>query len=145
LPVLKHMQERGQPWEIVPSPVEAPALAVLQPLQPECLVPMLGRDGQLLGLAVLGPRLSEESYSSEDKRLLDSVANQAGGALENIGLAEGMAERLEVERRARQEMDIARQVQSKLLLSSARMDYFPRYEGVESEAPMNSLSPWLRR
>jgi sigma-B regulation protein RsbU (phosphoserine phosphatase) len=129
LPVLKHMQERGQPWEIVPSRVEAPALAVLQPLQPECLVPMLGRDGQLLGLAVLGPRRSEESYSNEDKRLLDSVANQAGGALENIGLAEDMAERLEVERRARQEMDIARQVQSKLLPQKAPLLRTIEYAG----------------
>jgi sigma-B regulation protein RsbU (phosphoserine phosphatase) len=115
LPVLVHMRERGQTWEIVPSPVEAPALALLQPLQPECLVPMLGRDGQLLGLAVLGPRLSEEPYSGEDKSLLDSVANQAGSALENIGLAQSMAERMEADRRAAQEMDIARQVQAKLL------------------------------
>jgi len=119
LPVLEHMQERGQTWEIVPTAGEAPALAILQALEPECLVPMLGRDGQLLGLAVLGPRLSEESYSGEDKRLLDSVANQAGVALENIGLAEAMAERLEAERRVRQEMDIARQVQSKLLPQKA--------------------------
>ena len=94
LPVLEHMQERGQTWEIVPTAGEAPALAILQALEPECLVPMLGRDGQLLGLAVLGPRLSDESYSGEDRRLLDSVANQAGVALENIGLAEEMAERL---------------------------------------------------
>ena len=36
-------------------------------------------------------------------------------ALENIALAEKMAERLEAERHAAQEMDIARQVQSKLL------------------------------
>ena len=115
LPVLAHMRERGQTWEIVPTPGAAPALSILQPLQPECLVPMLDRDGQLLGLAVLGPKLSEESYSGEDRRLLDSVANQAGVALESIGLAETMAERLEFDRRARQEMDIARQVQAKLL------------------------------
>jgi sigma-B regulation protein RsbU (phosphoserine phosphatase) len=119
LPVLEHMRERGQTWEIVPTAGEAPSLAILQSLEPECLVPMLGRDGRLLGLAVLGPRLSEESYSGEDRRLLDSVANQAGVALENIALAEGMAERLEAERRARQEMDIARQVQSKLLPQKA--------------------------
>jgi len=115
LPVLEHIRERGQTWEIIPSPGEAPALAILQPLQPECLVPMMGRDGQLLGLAVLGPKLSEESYSGEDKRLLDSVANQAGVALENIALAQSMAERMEADRRAAQEMDIARQVQAKLL------------------------------
>jgi len=119
LPVLQHMKERGQTWEIIPSLGEAPALEKLLPLQPECLVPMLGRGGQLLGLMVLGPKLSEESYSGEDKRLLDSVANQAGAALENIGLAENMAERLELERRVRQEMDIARQVQSKLLPQKA--------------------------
>ncbi len=119
LPVLAHMQERGQTWEIVPSPGEAPALAILQPLQPECLVPMLGRNGQLFGLAVLGPRLSEEPYSGEDRRLLDSVANQAGGALENIGLAQSMAERMEADRRVSQEMDIARQVQAKLLPQKA--------------------------
>jgi sigma-B regulation protein RsbU (phosphoserine phosphatase) len=119
LPVLRHMQERGQTWEIVPSSGEAPALALLQPLQPECLVPMLGRDGKLLALAVLGAKLSEDSYSSEDKRLLDSVANQTGIALENFDLAESMAQRLEAEHRAHQEMDIARQVQSKLLPQKA--------------------------
>ena len=119
LPVLVHMAERGQTWEIIPSVGEAPALSILLPLQPECLVPMLGRDGQLLGLMVLGPKLSEESYSREDMRLLDSVANQAGAALENIGLAQSMAERMDSDRRAAQEMDIARQVQSKLLPQKA--------------------------
>ena len=119
LPVLRHMQERGQAWEIVPTVGDAPALTILEPLQPECLVPVLGRDGRLLALAVLGAKLSEESYSGEDKRLLDSVANQTGIALENLNLAERMAESLEIERRARQEMDIARQVQSKLLPQKA--------------------------
>jgi sigma-B regulation protein RsbU (phosphoserine phosphatase) len=129
LPVLEHMRERGQTWEIVPTAGEAPSLAILQPLEPECLVPMLGRDGQLVGLAVLGPRLSEEPYSGEDRRLLDSVANQAGVALENFGLAENMAERLEAERRARQEMDIARQVQSKLLPQKAPLLKTIEYAG----------------
>lgn len=130
LPVLAHMQERGQPWEIVPTSGDAPALAILEPLQPECLVPIQGRNGQLLGLAVLGPKLSEESYSGEDKRLLDSVANQAGIAPENFGLAEDMAERLEAERGARQEMDIARQVQSKLLPQKAPLLDTIEYAGV---------------
>jgi serine phosphatase RsbU (regulator of sigma subunit) len=123
------MQERGQPWEIVPTAGDAPALAIFLPLQPECLVPIQGRNIELLGLAVLGPKLSEESYSGEDKRLLDSVANQAGIALENFDLAESMAERLEAERRARQEMDIARQVQSKLLPQKAPLLQTIEYAG----------------
>src|SRR2546422_2186020 len=42
--------------------------------------------------------------SGEDKHLLDSVASQAAIALENIRLAEKMAERMEVEHRAAREM-----------------------------------------
>ena len=119
LPILRELQQRAHSWDVLALSGPGPALAILQPLQPECLVPSLGREGELLGLAVLGPRLSEEPYSSEDKRLLDLVANQAGVALENIRLAESMAERLEAERRVAQEMDIARQVQSKLLPQKA--------------------------
>jgi serine phosphatase RsbU (regulator of sigma subunit) len=78
-------------------------------------VPILDHDGRLSGLLVLGQRLSEEPYSSEDKRLLDSVASQAGIALENIRLAENMAERMEADRRVARDMEIAREVQFRLL------------------------------
>ena len=52
----------------------------------------LGRENNLIGMLVLGQRRSEEPYSREDKQLLDSVAAHAGIALENISLAEKMAE-----------------------------------------------------
>ena len=68
---------------------------------------------------MLGTRLSEEPYRASDKRLLASVASQAGIAMRSITLAEKMAETMEAERRATQEMDIARQVQSKLLPQKA--------------------------
>jgi serine phosphatase RsbU (regulator of sigma subunit) len=67
-----------------------------------------------MGLLVLGQRLSEEPYSGEDKRLIESVAAQAGIAFENIRLAEKMAERMEADRRVAQEMEFARQVQARL-------------------------------
>ncbi len=81
----------------------------------ECLVPMTGRGGGLVGLIALGPRRSEEPYAGEDLRLLASVAAQAATALENIRLAGEIARRMEKERRAAHEMDIARQVQARLL------------------------------
>jgi sigma-B regulation protein RsbU (phosphoserine phosphatase) len=90
-------------------------IAAFRGLQPECLVPVLSRAGDLLGLIVLGAKRSEEPYSREDKELLGSVASQAGMVLESIGLAEKMAERIEKDRRAEQELQIARAVQSKLL------------------------------
>ena len=77
-------------------------------------MPILGRENNLMGMLVLGQRRSEEPYSREDKQLLDSVAAHAGIALENISLAEKMAERMEADRRVAQEMEIARKVQARL-------------------------------
>ena len=56
LPFLTELVRHGKAWD-VPPPVldeagDNPALA------PECLVPILGRDGNLIGLMVLGGRLS---------------------------------------------------------------------------------------
>jgi sigma-B regulation protein RsbU (phosphoserine phosphatase) len=106
---------RGKSWDVpLPGEEGMEDLAMLAPIAPECLVPILDHAGLLSGLLVLGQRLSEEPYSSEDKRLLDSVASQAGIAIENFGLAEKMAERMEVDRRVARDMEIAREVQSRL-------------------------------
>lgn len=78
-------------------------------------VPLLGRDGRQAGVILLGERLSEEPYSREDRRLLSSVASQAALALENIRLAEQIADRLEAERRNTVELELAKEVQSRLL------------------------------
>ena len=111
LPLLREIALRGKAWDV---PQSHEAAGDLGPLAPECLVPILGRNSGLIGLLVLGQRLSEEPYSGEDKHLLDSVAAQAGITLENIRLAEKMAERMEADRRVAREMEIAREVQARL-------------------------------
>ena len=116
MPLLATLAERGDPFELPPPKSgDGEPFSMFLGMGAECLVPILGRQTGLAGLLVLGGRLSEEPYSGEDRRLLASAASQAGVALENIGLAEKMAERMEAERRSQQEMEIARQVQSKLL------------------------------
>jgi serine phosphatase RsbU (regulator of sigma subunit) len=110
-------QNSGTPsiWEVsAESPRGATEPFLLAPLQPDCLVPLLGRDSRPVGLLVLGSRLSEEPYSSDDKHLLTSVASQAGLALESIRLGEKIAERIEAERHIAQEMEYAKQVQARL-------------------------------
>ncbi len=114
LPLLASLARRGKSWNVPPESNGAGEAAAIAPLAPECLVPILGRSSRLIGLLVLGERLSEEPYSGEDRHLLDSVASQAGVALENIRLAEKMAERMEAERRGALEMEIAREVQARL-------------------------------
>jgi sigma-B regulation protein RsbU (phosphoserine phosphatase) len=91
----------------------------LAPLRPECLVPIIGRTERLQGVLTLGAKLSEEPYSRADLRLLQFAARQAGVALENISLAEDIAQRLHTERMAAHELEIAREVQSKLLPDSS--------------------------
>ena len=114
-PALRQLARYGRPREISDgSTNEIQPPAALLPLRPDCLVPILGRDNRLAGLMVLGLRLSEEPYSREDKHLLASVASQAGVALESFRLGEKVAERIEAERRAAQEMEFARQVQTRL-------------------------------
>src|ERR1035437_6348414 len=114
---IAELADRSDPLELLPEIMHG---TQLEPLHPECLVPIRGSsEGQLQGVAVLGPRLSEEPYSTSDKRLLASVASQAGIAMRSITLAEKMAATMEAERRSAQEMQIARQVQSRLLPQEA--------------------------
>ena len=108
LPILTELARRGQPSEF-PLPMQD-GNAAISPLSPDCLVPMVRRDKQLMGLLALGPRLSDEPYSGEDKRLLASVAIQAATALENMRLAEEIAERKENEMRVVREMEISRRL-----------------------------------
>lgn len=115
LPFLRELVERGRAID-VPSQddPDAPENFPLAALSPECLVPLLAHDARLVGLLVLGQPLSEEPYSNEDTRLLESVAGQAAVSLENMRMAEQIADRLEGDRRAAQEIQIARDVQSRL-------------------------------
>jgi len=130
LPVLQELSRRGRPWDVPPSTSGffAP-FSMLEPLHPECIVPMPARDGRLVGAVVLGPRLSEEPYSGEDRRLLASVASQSGAAIDSIRLAERMALRLEAERRGAHELDMARQVQARLLPQRAPLMKMLDYAG----------------
>jgi phosphoserine phosphatase RsbU/P len=118
-PAMRALSASGKALEINEEDWSKSDFQELAHLRPECLVPIIGRADHLHGLLILGPKLSEEPYSSSDLRLLQSAARQAGFALENISLAEDIAQRLQAERMAAHELAIAREVQSKLLPSSA--------------------------
>lgn len=59
----------------------------LRQLETEVLVPLKAKD-ELIGMVVLGPKRSEEVYSSDDLELLLTVASQAAVAVENARLYE---------------------------------------------------------
>jgi sigma-B regulation protein RsbU (phosphoserine phosphatase) len=72
--------------------------------------PLLSGD-ELLGLYGLGPKRSGEYYNSEEIRLLETLARQAGVSLENAKLHEKMAIQVRIER----DLEIARRIQLSLL------------------------------
>lgn len=97
----------------------------LRSLGSELLVP-IGTSSGLQGILSLGPKLSEEPYSSTDLRLLESVANQTALALENSRLTETVAREAALRERISRELEIAREVQQRLFPKRA-----PAVPGVE--------------
>jgi sigma-B regulation protein RsbU (phosphoserine phosphatase) len=80
----------------------------------ELRLPLRAQD-RVVGEIVLGPKKSEEPYSPADVRLLESVANQAALAIENNQLTAEMAQAAALREKVRREMEIAREVQARLL------------------------------
>ena len=119
---LASLASRARPAVLPPPGVDDAAdelHRLLAPLQPECLAPMVDRNGRLVGVVALGGRQSEEPYSGEDIRLLTVVSLQSALTVQTICLSEEMAARIEAERRAEHEVEIAKEVQRQLLPAAA--------------------------
>ena len=94
--------------------LDSPALRELKEAKVRLAVPLVSQ-GELIGLLNLGPRLSEADYSTDDFRLLSTLATQAAPALRVAQLAR--QQQLEAQQRERieQELRVARVVQQTLL------------------------------
>jgi sigma-B regulation protein RsbU (phosphoserine phosphatase) len=99
---------------------------MLKELDSQLLLPLAVKE-RLPGFISLGPKQSEEPYTNTDLRLLQSVATQAGLALENSRLTERIAAEVAQRERLNRELEIAREVQERLfpqkLPSISGMDY----------------------
>jgi phosphoserine phosphatase RsbU/P len=87
--------------------------AMLARLETQLLLPLSVKE-KLPGFISLGPKQSEEPYSSTDLRLLQSVATQTGLALENSQLTAAIASEIAQRERLNREVEIAREVQERL-------------------------------
>lgn len=97
----------------------------LNDLSTELLIPLPGRS-RLAGVMALGPKRSEEPYTRTDRQLLQSVASQAGLAIENAELVENLSNERAQRERVSREIEIAREVQERLFPQTC-----PRIEGVD--------------
>ncbi|HEV2581716.1 MAG TPA: GAF domain-containing SpoIIE family protein phosphatase [Ktedonobacteraceae bacterium] len=100
--------------ETVRLHLDSPALRALQADGVKLAVPLVSQ-GELVGLLQLGPRKSEQDYSSDDRGLLNQLAIQAAPAIQVAQLVrEQQAQALERER-LEQELCIAQQIQRAFL------------------------------
>jgi signal transduction histidine kinase len=92
-PLVKWLKRSGdmlfcKDFEIIPQlqGVVSKETEILKQAGAELIVPLKTPSGQLPGLLILGPKLSEQFYSVEDKQLIHTISNQMGTNLENARL-----------------------------------------------------------
>jgi serine phosphatase RsbU (regulator of sigma subunit)/anti-sigma regulatory factor (Ser/Thr protein kinase) len=94
--------------------LDSPALRKLKQAGVKIAVPLITQ-GELIGLLNLGHRLSEQDYSSDDRRLLSTLATQAAPALRVAQLVLQQQADARQRERIEQELRVARVVQQTLL------------------------------
>ncbi|MGZ3714309.1 MAG: ATP-binding SpoIIE family protein phosphatase, partial [Ktedonobacterales bacterium] len=93
---------------------ESPALQSLRAAGVKMTIPLVSQ-GELVGLLNLGPRLSEQDYSADDREMLDKLAAQAAPAVRVAQLVREQQAQARARERIEQEMRIARLIQQTLL------------------------------
>src|SRR3712207_4651876 len=83
--------------------LDSPAVVALREAGMQLVVPLVTH-GELVGLLSLGPRLSEQEYSREDRKLLDDLAGYAAPAVRVAQLVR--QQKAEVQERSRLEQEL---------------------------------------
>ena len=113
-PLLAYLQSAAGPVEVGKLELDSPALRAMREVGVALVVPLVSQ-GELIGTLNLGPRLSEQDYSTDDRRLLTNLAAQAAPAIRVAQLVrERAAEAIERER-LEQEMRVATLIQQQFL------------------------------
>jgi serine phosphatase RsbU (regulator of sigma subunit)/anti-sigma regulatory factor (Ser/Thr protein kinase) len=113
-PALAYFQSHPEPADIESLKLDSPGIRALREAGVKLVVPLVTQ-GELIGLLNLGPRLSEQEYSADDRKLLESLAGQAAPALRVAQLVK--EQEVEVRRRERyeQELQVAQLIQQNFL------------------------------
>jgi serine phosphatase RsbU (regulator of sigma subunit)/anti-sigma regulatory factor (Ser/Thr protein kinase) len=113
-PLLAYLQSEAGPVDVDKLTLDSPALEEMRAQGLKLIVPLVTQ-GELIGLLNLGPRLSEQDYSSDDRKLLENLAAQAAPAVRVAQLVrEQQAEARERER-IEHELQVAQLIQQNFL------------------------------
>jgi hypothetical protein len=104
----------GGPVEVSGLDIDSDTLAQARDSGVELIVPLIGQ-GELLGALYLGARLSDQPYSTDDRRLLGSLASQVAPAMKVAQLVQEQQAEAKERERIQQELQVAALIQQTLL------------------------------
>ena len=113
-PLFAYLQAAPGPVDLGRLELSSPALEELRAAGVALVVPLVTQ-GELIGTLNLGPRLSEQDYSTDDKRLLATLAAQAAPAIRVAQLVREQAAEAAERERYEQELKVAQLIQQQFL------------------------------
>jgi len=113
-PLLAYFQGASGAVDVESLDLDSAALRELKAAGVKLAVPLVSQ-GELIGVLNLGPRRSEQEYSSDDRKLLDNLAAQAAPALQVGQLVRQQQAEARTRERFEQELEVARLIQQNFL------------------------------
>lgn len=113
-PILAYLQSAAGAVDLETLELDSPAKEALLAAGTRLVVPLVSQ-GELIGTLNLGPRLSEQEYSTDDRRLLDNLAGQAAPALRVAQLVRQQQAEARERQRMEQELQVAQLIQQNFL------------------------------
>src|SRR3954462_7158482 len=113
-PLFAFLQSAPGPVDVARLELASPAVQQLRDAGVALIVPLVTQ-GELIGTLNLGPRLSEQDYSTDDRRLLATLAAQAAPAIRVAQLVREQAAEAAERERYEQELKVAQLIQQQFL------------------------------
>jgi serine phosphatase RsbU (regulator of sigma subunit) len=124
-PILAYLASVSGVVEVQKLDFDSPALRAMKEAGVRLVVPLVSQ-GELIGLLNLGPRLSQQEYSADDRKLLSDLATQTAPAVRVAQLVRQQQQEAQERERIEQELRIARLIQQTLLPKS--LPQLPDYD-----------------
>ena len=113
-PILAYLASVSGVVEVEKLNLDSPALRAMKAADVKVVVPLVSH-GELIGLLNLGPRLSQQEYSADDRKLLSDLASQTAPAVRVAQLVRQQQRAAQERERIEQELRVARLIQQTLL------------------------------
>jgi serine phosphatase RsbU (regulator of sigma subunit)/anti-sigma regulatory factor (Ser/Thr protein kinase) len=113
-PLLAYLQSTAGALDIENLALDSQALKDLREAGIRLVVPLVNQ-GELIGLFNLGPRLSEQEYSADDRHLLENLAARVAPAVMVAQLVRQQEQEARTRERFEQELRVAQLIQQNFL------------------------------